>query len=391
MRKYVRPLLALSLATLFGLGAHAYAATNHAGFATDSYGSQISFDSFNYSVRKRMESVRIGSIAQPFGRRSVNPDPYNYQVGSASFSSDEAYAMAPSSRVASSSAYRRRQLDCVYYSGFTVWADIYQTWARQKDRGGNADGYKFRTFGPAVGFDYTTGGFTFGLATTYNWGKIKSRNYSHDRKLRTWATELYGQYNSDLFYVNATLGYAHNSFRSSRTNTVAFPGHGDRYNSNSWNIDGEFGWKFNFSGFQVTPHAGLRWFNDRRGSISEGAGNYSINAGSKSYYVIELPVGVDLGYEINTGGMTFVPRARFAYIPELTRRRGSFNGTYRLPGDGFAGAHEGAATRNRHGFKAGLGMEARISNALSAHLDYNINFRSKQYEHHWNLGMGFTF
>ncbi|MCD8351978.1 MAG: autotransporter outer membrane beta-barrel domain-containing protein [Planctomycetaceae bacterium] len=390
MRQYVRPLLALSLATLFGLGAHVYAATNHAGYATDTYGSQISFDSFNYSVRKRMESVRIGSIAQPFGRQPVNPDPYNYQVGSASFSSDEAYAMAPSSRVASSSAYRRRQLDCVYYSGFTVWADIYQTWAKQKDRGWNSDGYKFRTFGPAVGFDYTTGGFTFGLATTYSWGKIKSENYHHDRKIRTWATELYAQYNSDLFYVNGTLGYAHNSFRSSRNDTVAGFGHGDRYNSNAWNIDGEFGWKFDFSGFQVTPHAGLRWYNDRRGSISEGGGLYDINAGSKTYYTIELPVGVDLAYEINTGGMTLVPRARFAYVPELTRRRGSFSGTY-WDGANRQNAGEGAATRNRHGFKAGLGMEARISNAISAHLDYNINFRSKQYEHHWNLGMGFTF
>lgn len=379
MRNFVRPMLALSLATLFGLGAHAYAAT---GYATDSYGSQLSYDSFNLSVRKRMESVRVGSIAQPFGRSTVNPDSYNYQVGSATLSSDEAYAMAPSSRVASNSTYRRRQLDCVYYSGFTVWADMYQTWSRQRSDGNN-DGYRYRTFGPAVGFDWTSGGFTIGLASTYNWGKIKSRSWDNDRKLRTWALELYGQYNADLYYINATLGYAHNSFRSDQRSWVG-GGH-DRYSSNSWNIDAEFGYKLNFSGFQVTPHIGARYYHDRRGSIDEGWGGASVNA--KNYDVLEIPVGVNLAYEINTGGMILVPRARFGWTPELFRKKGKASGTW------WNGARldESSSRRGRNMFTLGLGLEAKITKAISAHIDYNANIRSKQYEHHWNFGAGFSF
>jgi outer membrane autotransporter protein len=371
MRKFVRPLLALSLATTFGLGAQAYAGT---GYATDSYGSQLSYDSFNLSVRKRLESVRIGSVSQPFGRTTVTPDTYNYPVGpvgpvgAVSVGSDQAYAMTPSSRVASNSSYRRRQLDCVYYSGFTVWADLYQTWANQRSHGTD-DGYRYRTFGPAVGFDWTSGGFTIGAATTYNWGKLKSKSGGDDRDLDTWALELFGQYNADLYYVNATLGYAHNRFH---------PSHSGHYSTNAWNIDAEFGYKFNFSGFQVTPHVGARYFHDRHGDISSAWGSIS----ARDYYVFEVPVGVTLGYELNAGGMVFVPRARLGWTPELFRRKGRVNTWY---------GEENAARRGRNGFNMGLGVEARITQAISAHIDYNVGLRSRQHEHHLNFGAGFSF
>ncbi len=371
MRKFVRPLLALSLATLFGLGAHAYAGT---GYATDSYGSQLSYDSFNLSVRKRLESVRIGSLTQPFGRTSVSPDTYNYQVGSATLGSDQAYAMAPSSRVAANSSYRRRQLDCVYYSGFTVWADMYQTWAKQRSHDGG-EGYRYRTFGPAVGFDWTSGGFTIGAATTYNWGKIKPRDGGTNRDLDTWALELFGQYNADRYYVNATLGYGHNRFDSDTA------GH---YNTNAWNVDAEFGYKFNFGGgFQVIPHVGGRYFHDRHGSFSDALRSIS----ARDYYVFELPVGVTLGYEINSGGMIFVPRARLGWTPELFRRKGAIN----VNQPGLGTWEESAARRGRNSFNLGVGLEARITQSISAHIDYNVNLRSRMYDHHLNFGAGFSF
>ena len=371
MRKFVRPLLALSLATLFGLGAQAHAAT---GYATDSYGSQLSYDSFNLSVRKRLESVRIGSLTQPLGRTVVSPDTYNYQVGAATLGSDQAYAMAPSSRVASNSSYRRRQLDCVYYSGFTVWADLYNTWARQRAIGDD-DGYRYRTFGPAVGFDWTSGGFTIGAATTYNWGKIKSRDGGDNRDLETWALELFGQYNADRYYANATLGYAHNRFDPSSNF--------GRYTTNAWNIDAEFGYKFNFGGFQVTPHVGARYFHDRHGDIG---GNSWWHITARDYYVFELPVGVNLGYEINTGGMIFVPRARLGWTPELFRRKGTMN--VNGPGGSW---EETAARRGRNSFNLGVGLEAKITQSISAHIDYNVSLRSRMHEHHLNFGAGFSF
>ena len=463
MKNLLRPLLALSLIIALGAGEKAHAAES--SFGNASYGSQSSFDSFNYSVRKRLESVRIGSLGQtsyrsspaynepaynpgysqgynpgynqqynpnpgynggynptpgynggynptpaynggynptpqPYGttvNSSYNPNSFGTNGYSYNFSSDEAYAMAPSSRTSSVASARRRQLDCVYYSGFTVWADLYQTWARQRSRG-NEDGYKFRTFGPALGFDYTTGPVTVGAAMTYNWGKLKGRDTSHDMKLHTWALELYGQYNTDLFYVNGTLAYAHNRYRSNRTNFSAWNwgNNSDRFSTNSFNIDAEFGWKLNWSGLQVIPYAGLRYFHDRRGSIDEGGWDNLIHASSKNYHTLEMPIGVNVAYEINTGGMVFVPRARFAWVPELSRKRGSWSGSYSY-NDGAGNwttinnTGENSARRSRHGFLLGLGMEAKLSKSLSAHIDYNVNFRSKQYEHHWNLGMGFSF
>lgn len=385
MKNVMRPLLALCLVTVFGTCAHA-ATFYPSGFGNESFVSMHGMDSFNLSVRKRLESVRIGSVGQSYGR-SMSEAPL--------FSSDEAFAMAPSSRggtVASGSA-RRRQLDCVYYSGFTVWGDMYQTWVKQSSRG-SSDGYQFRTTGPAIGFDYSTGGFSIGLATTYNWGKMRARDFHHDRKTKQYGLELYGQYNTDLFYINGTLGYGHTTFRSDRdTWPTPWPSNGDKYSSNSWNIDGEFGWKFRFSGLNLTPHVGIRYFHDRRGSIDEGpygTHNYTIRAGTRNGYIWEMPVGVDLAYEINTGGMVFVPRVRAAWVPQLSSKRGGWSGTENVDGVNYSYG-ENAARRDRNGYLLGAGLEAKITKAISAHIDYNCNFRSKAYEHHWNLGVGFTF
>ena len=357
MNKFVRPLLALALATICGAGAHAL----DAGYGNDFFASQINYDSFNLSVRKRLETVRIGSsLGQTFAGLRTASTPL--------FASDDAFAMAPSSRVGSYSSASRRQLDCVYYNGFTLWGDMYATWAQQRAHHGR-DGYRHKVFGPAIGFDWTTGGFTIGLGTTYNWGKMHGRDEQNDRRTRQWAAEIYGQYNADRFYVNATVGYGHNDIRSHRTN-----GWGDKYSTNSVNLDAEFGWKFNWSGLQIVPHAGARFFHDRHGEINDG----NIRASSENYHVFEVPLGINVAYEVNTGGMTFVPRAKFGYTPELFRERNSVDG-------------DEGARRSRNGFNVGLGMEAKITKSISAHVDYNCNFRPRQYEHHWNMGVGFTF
>lgn len=457
-------------------------------FGNTAYGAKISFDSFRYSVKKRMETMRTGTSGQPFGNpfssvgrtggpdnyynrgggyynqnynqnyappagnynpqwnpppmpapagynAPTNYDPYGggnygnynqqnvntnyyqsqpYSYNTDGFSSNNAYGMVPSSRSSYYSTSSRRALDCVYYSGFTVWADLYQTWAKQKSKGAN-EGYRYRTTGPAIGLDWTNGPLTFGAAMTYNWGKLKGRDsdIDHHMKLRTWAIDLYGQYNADNWYFNGSLGYAHNRYKSDRNsiggswNTTteqydlyAWPTHAS-FKSNSWNLDLEYGWKLNWKGFKVNPNVGLRYFHDKRKSFTETGENLWYHVNSKNYHVLEVPIGVDFAYEIASGGSLWIPRARVAWIPELARKSGGWTGsvTYWDHDGGSAGTGawdtrtiaEGAAKRSRHGFLIGLGLEARISKSLSAHIDYNCNFRSGAYEHHWNLGAGFTF
>lgn len=379
MKNLVRPLAAL-VVTVF-VGGVAFAATVGSGFGNESHGAQIGYDSFNLSVKKRMEATRVGSVGRTFS--------------AAAFSSDGALAAAPSSR--SETIYgSRRQLDCVYYSGFTVWGDLYQTWAAQRTRGGD-DGFKYRITGPALGFDWTNGQFTVGAATTYGWAKIKSREYNNDRKNRMWALTLYGQYDTQNFYVNATAGYAYNRYTASGGGFFTSPtaiggmGYNDRYSGDAWNFNGEFGYKFHFGGFKVVPNVGLRYFHDRVGSFNENNSAFHLQGSPRSYHVLELPVGVNLSYEIAAGGSIIVPRLRAAWIPELARKRGGWSGTvYDSTGTSW-GVGETTARRSRHSFQVGAGIEAKITKAISAHVDYTCNFRSKYYEHHWNLGLGFTF
>jgi outer membrane autotransporter barrel domain len=360
----------MALGLVLGLGAYANALDQ--GYGNDSYATQLGFDSFNLSVKKRLASTRIGGSTRLFGAAPVLAAP-------------DAYA-APASRNATVGS-GRRQLDCVYYSGFTVWADMYQTWARQRSHG--SDGYSYRTTGPAIGLDWSSGGWTFGLAGTHGWGKIKGRDTGHKRNTRQWVFEAYGQYDTERFYVNASAAYTHNNFRSQRS----FVGGGarDEYNSNGWNFDGEFGLKFNLSNFLITPNVGIRYFRDRHGSVNETGSNWRIGTGKRSYYTLELPVGVDFAYELVTSRAIFVPRASVAWIPEIARRRGNAEGNYYNNSGAVNPFSENGAKRGRNGFEFGLGLEAKLTNSFSAHLDYQLTLRSRQRVHNWNLGAGFTF
>lgn len=386
MKKQVLALVALALAATLGAdamgGQSSYYGYNVTNYANDPYAAQIAYDSFNYSVRKRFDSVRAGETV----RGGVASAPL--------VRSQSAYGMAPDTR--DGGVYSRRQLDCVYYNGFTIWGDLAAVWAGQSSDG-DRNGYRFDGVAPVLGFDWSNNAFTVGIATTYMWGKLKGQDWvAHDQNTYTWGIEGYAQYNANRWYANATLGYGNTSYRGDRQDWSAsnasfwYPyDRGAEYHTNSWNIDGEFGMKFDFKCFRVTPHIGLRYFHDRRGDINESWwGDFNgVSVGRQNYYTMELPIGVNLAYEFVVGGAVLIPQLRFAWVPELYRKAGEANGFWNN-GDWF---HEEAPTRSHQGFILGAGLEAKITKSISAHLDYNCNLRPRAYEHHLNLGVGFTF
>ncbi len=530
MKKVLGPILAMSLAVFIGAGAAAFASSGDdyiivpSDYGNDSIGSQLSYDSFHQTVKRRMESLRLGSFGgMSFGGRAPapsaryggsyggsyrppstygapppvynappaynsptyggysNPQGYgtynaqpnygggqiynapsydqggggvyqgsgvntyggdyntqnsgfapNYGNGySSTFASDSAFA-APYYGSSYSSDYRRRQLDCVYYSGFTIWSDLYATFGKQNSNGWE-DGYSYRTFGPALGFDWSNGPLSLGLATTYSWGKLDGSDYYHHRSMRTFGIEGYIQYNSDVFYVNGSIGYSHNKFSSDRQNSYAwntnayynnynyYNGYHNSasYSSNSFNIDAEFGWKFFVSGFNISPHAGFRYYHDNRGSFSENGNYYYLNDNNvvgnenrlsmdgRNYHVFEMPLGVNVSYPITaSNGSFWVPRVGFAWIPMLARSDANSNGaiynasedsvdprsfpnrSYNITADGYDWASKRRASQ---GFQLSVGLEARLTKSLTGHIDYDINFRSGAHEHYWKAGVGFTF
>lgn len=386
MKKHGVAIMALVMAVFGFVSCDAFSGAapvpTYTGYGNDAYAAQTGYDSFNFSVRKRLEATRFAAMGSRLASAPI-------------LSSDGAYAMAPSSRTSSvRGVSSRRQLDCVYYSGFTIWGDYYATWARQSSNDGT--GYRYTASAPAVGFDWSNGNFTIGAATTYNWGNLNALDIYHDQKVRNWALTAYAQYDTEKFYGNLTVGYSNNRYSSSRVDPISVPfSHSASYTSNSVNFDAEFGMKFNFKGFFISPHAGIRYFNDRRGNFNEGGssanGFYNISAAGHNYYALEVPVGVNVGYAFATGGALIVPQVKFAWIPELARRRGNVSGSY-VASDGTTVSFDNnGADRARNGFLMGVGIEAKITKSLSAHVDYNAVVRSHAYEHHLNLGVGFTF
>jgi outer membrane autotransporter barrel domain len=350
------------------------------GYDSDMFASQSANDAFIRTVKNRMTIARLGDLSQ-----------YSRGMAVAPLVSESAYGQT--SRYSSS-----RQLDCVYYNGFTVWGAGYGTWSRQKTKDGN-DGYKFRTAGPAIGFDWSNGTFTAGVATTYSWGKIQGKDLANSRKTRTWGIVGYGQYNHQLFYINANLGYNHNRYRDNgrnssflNTTTGLFESahNGGNYKSNAWNFATEFGYKFKFTnGIAITPNIGFRYFHDKRNGFSEnGTFTTALNVDGRNYHVFELPIGVDVGYDIRTGSGTILrPHLNFTWVPELDRKRGkaSYNNLY------YGARSEESARRGRNGYNIGGGLQAKFTESISAHLDYNVELRDRKYEHTLNLGLGFTF
>lgn len=368
--------------------------------ANDSMGTRIAYDGFRNAVKQQMDTTRLGGGgSQGFAQLP-------------SFSSDMGMAMAPSSRNGGGD----RQLDCVYNSGFKVWADGFGSWANQDSNDG--DGYKYSNGGFAIGGDWSSGGFTVGLATAFSWGQLDGQDYYVNRRTNSWAISPYVQWTNGKFYINADAGYQYSRFKNT-TSVVGvsysftppaywLPNYStgyDSYKSHSWNIGAEAGYKFNLGNFAMTPHVGLRYFNNQRNSydmpfdtIFPTAGYaYEANVASldkESYHVLELPIGINVGYEFRTGGMAFLPEVKFAWIPELDRvRPGSSGVIYNSAYPNLAAAYweTPGAERSRQGFMLGAGMKARLTSMISAHLDYEFTFRSHATEHHLNAGIGFSF
>ncbi len=374
-----RKLLALAaLAMTVTCLASTASAIDITGYDSDMYASQSTNDAFIKTVKNRMAIARFGDLSL-----------YSRGMAAAPLVSESEYGQT--SRYSSS-----RQLDCVYYNGFTIWGAGYGTWARQKAKDGN-DGYKFRTAGPALGFDWSNGTFTAGLATTYAWGKIQGRDLSNSRETRTWGIAGYGQYNHELFYINANLGYEHNRYRSNHRGSRYWngtnwlnAGNGGNYKSHAWNVATEFGYKFKFTnGLSLVPNIGFRYFHDKRDGFTEsGTPTTNLNVAGRNYHVFELPIGVDVGYEIRTGSGTVLrPHVNFTWVPELDRKRGSvnYNNVY------YGSRREESARRGRNGFNIGGGLQAKFTESISANIDYSVELRDRKYEHTLNLGLGFTF
>lgn len=327
-------------------------AVDTTNFANDAFASQISMDSFNQSIRHRLEVSRMAFYGD------VNRPPAERYFGS-NFS------------------------DCKA-SNFTIWGDGYYTWGKKKD----SNGYKYRVGGPVLGFDWSNGPLTVGIATTYNWGKLEGREVDHENKTRTWATTAYAQWNYERFYVNAELSYGYNRFKSKRYEVLGVPVADPataKYHSNAWNAQVELGARLNWCNFLVEPHIGFRYFHDNRQSFNEQVAGGGVNSFDKrNYHAIEMPLGLDVAYQAGFMNGLFTPRLHFAWIPQFDRRyaKAVMNApTYQ----------QETSERARHGFELGAGLQTKVYKGISAHVDYNVNMRSKTYEHTLSAGLGMSF
>ena len=348
MRKYTLLVILFTLSCLAGRG---YA--EETNFANDAFASQLTMDAFNQSVRHRMEVARFGFYGNIQAPPAQNRVAANIQE-------------CPVSR-------------------FTVWTDGYTTWGKKKD----GDGYKINLGGPALGFEWSNGPLTVGVAGTHAWGKLKGRDVTHENKTRTWGVTTYAQWNYERFYVNAALSYGHNRFKSTRKTIAGVytpddPGKA-KYHSNAWNAEMEVGTRLNICNFLIEPNIGVRYFHDKRKSFTEQFNTQPANAYSKrNYHALEMPLGVNVGYEVGFFNGMMIPRMHFAWVPQFDRKFGkAVTGAPNFIHD--------SSKRARHGFELGAGIQGKVFKGIDAHVDYNVNMRSKTYEHTLTAGLGWSF
>ncbi len=348
MRKTLIVALAIVAVSVSACRTASAATTN---YANDGFIAQISMDAFNQSVKHRMQVARFAF----YGDVSAPPEQYNYNAVDAS--------CAPRT--------------------INVWADGYGSWGKQK----TTDGYRFNVGGPALGIDWTNGPMTVGIAGTYNWGKAKARNMYHDRKTRTWALTAYAQWNYERFYVNAAVSYANNRYKSNRGDAASDGLARASYRSNSWNAAIELGTRLNICNFVIEPNIGFRYFNDRRKAFTENLlADTWVDYSRRNYRAMEMPVGVDLSYDISIFNTMIKPRLHAAWVPTFARREGKADGTI-AGGGSFADR----ATRGKHGWELGAGFQTKVFRGIFAHVDYTVVMHTKAYEHMLNAGLGWQF
>ncbi|MGE8097490.1 autotransporter outer membrane beta-barrel domain-containing protein [Pseudomonas fluorescens] len=236
-----------------------------------------------------------------------------------------------------------------------VWLQALNSDADQGSRGGVA-GYSANSQGIAVGADgQLNADTTLGIAYSYLSSNVKSDAGSKTDVIGN-ALTLYGNWTHDNFFVDTSLTYGWNTNESKRY-IAGTRAKGD-YDSDIFGVNALAGYTLRFNQqVLLEPQIGARYANVAIDAYREKGSSAALSVGSQRYEVGEMGLGARLAAAFDVGAGSLQPEAKAMAWHDFIGDQANASSTFVLGGTPFTTS---GAKPARDSYELGLGATYRI-------------------------------
>jgi len=236
-----------------------------------------------------------------------------------------------------------------------VWLQALSSDADQDSRKG-VEGYDANSHGIAVGADgQLNADTTLGLAYSYLDSDVKSSS-GNKTDVTGHALTLYGDWTHDNFFVDASLMYGWNDNESKRY-VAGTRAKGD-YDSEIFGVNALAGYSLRLDRhLLLEPQVGARYANVMIDSYREKGSSAALNVASQRYEVGELGIGARLAAAFDLGRGSLEPEARVMAWHDFIADKANTTSTFVLGGTPFTTS---GASPVRDSYETSLGATYRV-------------------------------
>jgi outer membrane autotransporter protein len=236
-----------------------------------------------------------------------------------------------------------------------VWLQALSSDADQDSRKG-VEGYDANSHGIAVGADgQLNADTTLGLAYSYLDSDVKSST-GNKTDVTGHALTLYGDWTHDNFFVDASLMYGWNDNESKRY-VAGTRAKGD-YDSEIFGVNALAGYSLRLDRhLLLEPQIGARYANVMIDSYREKGSSAALNVASQRYEVGELGIGARLAAAFDLGRGSLEPEARVMAWHDFIADKANTTSTFVLGGTPFTTS---GASPVRDSYETSLGVTYRV-------------------------------
>jgi len=239
----------------------------------------------------------------------------------------------------------------------------------------NARGADYQTTGLALGFDVDWNDFVIGVAGSY--ARTDVDPYSGNSTIDSYQAAIYGSWQQDKLYVNASVGLGLHEVDASRTVIMGSSVSTAKADYDSFDINStiETGKDFALGAdTTLTPFAGVSYLYNTRESFTEkGAGSANLKVDKENDESLQTSIGLRVSHNIQMkNNRVLTPVASIAYVHEhmdsVTEVDARFNG---VPSSSFV--VEGPDL-DRDRLQLGLGISGELTSSTRLVLGYYGEF-----------------
>ncbi len=206
-----------------------------------------------------------------------------------------------------------------------LWAKVIGSSARQSALRSGGDGFTSNAGGFTIGGDIMSDDSLVGLSGSYVSSNIKATSGNKTTNVESYQFNLYRSDNFDKIFIDTMLGFAWNSYDSSRTVSAVSANAKSSYSGQTYVAKAKIGIVENFGNLRVTPALTITGVHNTVGSYTEkGADTLNLNVKNVSNNFFETRLGVGFDYDLKVNKNTkLTPHLTVSYGRDLIGDRQS--------------------------------------------------------------------